>query len=26
LQSNRTGKMEVWVMNADNSGMRQITR
>jgi Tol biopolymer transport system component len=25
LQSNRTGKMEVWVMNADGSGQRQVT-
>jgi Tol biopolymer transport system component len=25
FQSNRTGKMEVWMMNADGSGMRQIT-
>jgi Tol biopolymer transport system component len=26
FQSNRTGKIEVWVMNADGSGARQITR
>jgi TolB protein len=26
FQSNRSGKMEVWVMNADGSGSRQITR
>ena len=26
FQSNRTGKMEVWVMNADGSGQRQVTR
>jgi TolB protein len=26
FQSNRTGRMEVWVMNADGSGQRQITR
>jgi Tol biopolymer transport system component len=26
FQSNRTGKVEVWVMNADGSGARQITR
>lgn len=25
FQSNRTGKMEVWVMNADGSGAKQIT-
>lgn len=25
FQSNRTGKMEVWVMNTDGSGPRQIT-
>lgn len=25
FQSNRTGKMEVWVMNADGSGPRQVT-
>lgn len=25
FQSNRTGKMEVWVMNADGSGQRQVT-
>ena len=25
FQSNRTGRMEVWVMNADGSGQRQIT-
>ncbi len=26
FQSSRTGRMEVWVMNADGSGTRQITR
>lgn len=26
FQSTRTGKMEVWVMNTDGSGARQITR
>ncbi|HVZ49668.1 MAG TPA: hypothetical protein VG916_12865, partial [Gemmatimonadaceae bacterium] len=26
FQSNRTGRMEVWVMNVDGSGARQITR
>jgi Tol biopolymer transport system component len=26
FQSNRTGRMEVWVMNADGYGQRQITR
>jgi Tol biopolymer transport system component len=26
FQSNRTGKMEVWVMNVDGSSPRQITR
>jgi Tol biopolymer transport system component len=26
IQSNRTGRMEVWVMNADGSGERQVTR
>lgn len=26
FQSNRTGRMEVWVMNTDGSGQRQITR
>jgi TolB protein len=26
FQSNRSGKMEVWVMNADGSGARQVTR
>jgi len=26
FQSNRTGRMEVWVMNADGSGQRQVTR
>lgn len=26
FQSNRTGKMEVWMMNTDGSGMHQITR
>ena len=26
LQSNRSGKTEVWVMNADGPGARQITR
>ena len=26
FQSSRTGSMEVWVMNTDGSGMRQITR
>ena len=26
FQSNRTGRMEVWVMNKDGSGARQITR
>ena len=25
IQSNRTGTMEIWVMNADGSGMRRIT-
>ncbi|MFI5207077.1 MAG: hypothetical protein ACHQX4_03575 [Gemmatimonadales bacterium] len=25
FQSNRSGKMEVWVMNADGSGARQVT-
>ena len=25
FQSNRTGNMEVWVMNADGSGQRQVT-
>jgi TolB protein len=25
FQSNRTGRMEVWVMNTDGSGQRQIT-
>ena len=25
LQSSRTGRMEVWVMNADGSGQRQVT-
>lgn len=25
FQSNRTGKMEVWVMNADGSGAKQLT-
>ena len=25
FQSNRTGKMEVWLMNADGSGARQVT-
>jgi TolB protein len=25
FQSNRTGKMEVWVMNADGSGAKQVT-
>ena len=25
FQSNRTGRMEVWVMNADGSGARQVT-
>ena len=25
FQSNRTGRMEVWVMNADGSGQRQVT-
>jgi Tol biopolymer transport system component len=25
FQSNRTGRMEVWVMNADGSGARQLT-
>ena len=25
FQSNRTGKMEVWVMNTDGSGARQVT-
>lgn len=26
FQSNRTGRMEVWVMNTDGSGQRQLTR
>lgn len=26
FQSNRTGRVEVWVMNADGSGARQVTR
>jgi TolB protein len=26
FQSNWTGRIEVWVMNADGSGQRQITR
>lgn len=26
LQSNRTGRMELWVMNADGSDARQVTR
>ena len=26
FQSNRTGRMEVWVMNADGTGARQVTR
>ena len=26
FQSNRTGRMEVWVMNADGSDQRQLTR
>jgi Tol biopolymer transport system component len=26
FQSNRTGRMEVWVMNADGSGQRQVTQ
>ena len=26
FQSNRTGRWEIWVMNADGSGARQITR
>jgi Tol biopolymer transport system component len=26
FQSDRTGRMEVWVMNADGSGARQLTR
>jgi TolB protein len=26
FQSNRGGTMEIWVMNADGSGMRQVTR
>jgi Tol biopolymer transport system component len=25
FQSDRTGRMEVWVMNADGSGARQVT-
>jgi TolB protein len=25
FQSNRTGKMEVWVMNAEGSGQHQVT-
>jgi len=25
FQSNRTGRMEIWVMNADGSGQRQVT-
>ena len=25
FQSNRTGRMEVWIMNADGSGARQVT-
>jgi TolB protein len=25
FQSNRTGRMEVWVMNADGSRQRQVT-
>jgi TolB protein len=25
-QSNRTGRMEIWVMNSDGSGRRQVTR
>jgi TolB protein len=26
FQSDRTGRMEIWVMNADGSGARQVTR
>jgi Tol biopolymer transport system component len=26
FQSNRTGRMEIWVMNADGAGARQVTR
>lgn len=26
FQSNRTGRLEIWVMNADGSGARQLTR
>jgi Tol biopolymer transport system component len=26
FQSDRTGRMEVWVMNADGTGVRQVTR
>jgi len=26
FQSNRTGRMEVWIMNADGTGARQVTR
>jgi TolB protein len=26
FQSNRTGSWEIWVMNADDSGVRQLTR
>ena len=26
FQSNRTGRMEVWIMNADGSGARQLTK
>ncbi|MGH9317090.1 MAG: hypothetical protein ACRD1P_08290 [Thermoanaerobaculia bacterium] len=26
FQSNRTGHMEIWVMNADGSGQRQVTK
>jgi Tol biopolymer transport system component len=26
FQSNRTGRMEVWIMNADGTGARQLTK
>ena len=26
FQSDRTGRWEVWIMNADGSGARQLTR
>ena len=26
FQSDRTGRMEIWVMNADGSGQRQVTK